>query len=74
VSGLLPALGGGANSVVQLAAGGLSGVLAMSALIATGVVAPPPPPAGHVARPGGGGPGAGAGGGGGNHGGPHPGS
>jgi hypothetical protein len=46
VSGLLPALGAGANSVVQLAAGGLSGVLAMSALIATGVVAAGPPPAG----------------------------
>jgi hypothetical protein len=46
VSGLLPALGGGANSVVQLVAGGLSGVLGMSALIATGVVAPSPPAAG----------------------------
>jgi hypothetical protein len=30
VSGLLPALGGGANSVVSLAAGGLSGVVAMA--------------------------------------------
>jgi len=46
VSGLLPALGGGANSVVSLAAGGLSGVVAMSALIATGVVAVGPPAAG----------------------------
>jgi hypothetical protein len=46
VSGLLPALGSGANGVVQLAAGGLSGVLAMSALIASGVVAAGPPPAG----------------------------
>jgi hypothetical protein len=45
VSGLLPAFGGGANSVVQLAAGGLSGVLGMSALIASGVVAPSPPAA-----------------------------
>jgi hypothetical protein len=48
VSGLLPALGGGANSVVQLAAGGLRGVLAMSALIATGVVAAGPPAAGQA--------------------------
>ena len=46
MSGLLPALGGGANGVVQLAAGGLSGVLGMSALIATGVVPAGPPPAG----------------------------
>jgi hypothetical protein len=46
LTGLLPALGGGANSVVQLAAGGLSGVLGMSALIASGVVAPAPPAAG----------------------------
>jgi hypothetical protein len=38
MSGLLPALGGGANGVVQLAAGGLTGVLAMGALIAGGVV------------------------------------
>jgi hypothetical protein len=45
----LPALGGGANSVVSLAAGGLSGVLAMSALIATGVVAVGPAPAGPQA-------------------------
>jgi hypothetical protein len=46
LTGFLPALGGGANSVVQLAAGGLSGVLGMSALIASGVVAPAPPAAG----------------------------
>jgi hypothetical protein len=39
VSGFLPALGGGGGNVLQLAAGGLSGVLAMSALIATGAVA-----------------------------------
>jgi hypothetical protein len=45
----LPALGGGANSVVSLAAGGLSGVVAMSALIATGVVAVGPAPAGPQA-------------------------
>jgi hypothetical protein len=44
VSGLLPALGGTGN-VIQLAAGGLSGVLAMSALIATSVVAVNPAPA-----------------------------
>jgi hypothetical protein len=46
MSGLLPALGGGANSVAQLVAGGLSGVLGMSALIATGVVPTGPPAAG----------------------------
>ena len=45
MSGLLPALGGGAGNVIQLAAGGLSGVLTMSALIATGVVGVPPAPA-----------------------------
>jgi hypothetical protein len=45
VSGLLPALGGGAGNVIPLAAGGLSGVLAMSALIATSVVAVNPAPA-----------------------------
>jgi hypothetical protein len=44
VSGLLPALGGGAGNVIQLAAGGLSGILAMSALIATNVVAVNPAP------------------------------
>lgn len=46
MSGLLPALGGGAGNVIPLAAGGLSGVLAMSALIASSVVAvhPSPPP------------------------------
>ena len=44
MSGLLPALGGTGN-VIQLAAGGLSGVLAMSALIATSVVAVNPAPA-----------------------------
>lgn len=40
MSGLLPALGGGAGAggIIPLAAGGLSGVLAMSALIAGGVV------------------------------------
>jgi hypothetical protein len=46
MSGLLSPLGSGANSVASLAAGGLSGVVAMSALIATGVVAVGPPPAG----------------------------
>jgi len=45
MSGLLPALGGGTGNVIQLAAGGLSGVLAMSALIATNVVAVNPAPA-----------------------------
>jgi len=45
VSGLLPALGGGAGNVIQLAAGGLSGILAMSALIASNVVAVNPNPA-----------------------------
>jgi hypothetical protein len=45
VSGLLPALGGGTGGVTQVAAGGLSGILAMSALIATSVVAVNPPPA-----------------------------
>ncbi len=50
MSGLLPALGGGANSIVSLAAGGLSGVVAMSALIATGVVAVGPPAAGPQAQ------------------------
>jgi hypothetical protein len=44
VSGLLPALGGAGN-VIQLAAGGLSGILAMSALIAGNVVAVNPGPA-----------------------------
>jgi len=44
MSGLLPALGGGAGNVIQLAAGGLSGVLAMGALIASGVVAVDPGP------------------------------
>jgi hypothetical protein len=45
VSGFLPALGGGAGNVIPLATGGLSGVLAMSALIATSVVAVNPAPA-----------------------------
>jgi hypothetical protein len=45
VSGLLPALGGGTGNVIQLVAGGLSGILAMSALIATSVVAVNPAPA-----------------------------
>jgi hypothetical protein len=44
VSGLLPALGGGASSAVQLVAGGLSGVVTMSALIVSGVVPAGPPP------------------------------
>jgi len=50
MSGLLPALGGGAANVVQLAAGGLSGIIAMSALIASGIVSihPAPPPAGGL--------------------------
>jgi len=39
VSGLLPMLGGGGGAAaIQLAAGGLSGILAMVALIATDVI------------------------------------
>jgi hypothetical protein len=45
MSGLLPAVGGSAGNVLQLAAGALSGVLAMSALIASGVVSAAPGPA-----------------------------
>jgi hypothetical protein len=44
VSGLLPALGGTGN-VIPLAAGSLSGILALSALIATSVVPVNPAPA-----------------------------
>jgi len=44
MSGLVPALGGGAGNVILQAAGGLSGILAMGALIASGVHSVDPAP------------------------------